>query len=274
MLTTIPRNEIENRIKEIESDKNAPLLASKRLNSAHTITLNTKAWFESSDKYWDRKTKKDYTFPISIDKKYLSRALLIVDSLVKLLEYRGHQFKIDQNGHNVVLMSGREITMSLRNVGKYQDNNNGSYNSRDFVFTENLCIQIYEDSWNRKEWKDTPYVPLEEKIVRVVAYSELYSEYSKQYHLDLEEKWRQQDIIRQVEIEKKKEIEREQKEIENLKTTAKNFDEAKKIENYLQERKEYLIRNNLFTQEEKDYYEWGMKQYQILNPLLNMKKDD
>lgn len=97
MLTTIPRTEIEDRIKEIENDKNAPLI-SKRLNSAHIITLNTKTWFESSDKYWERKTKKDYTFPLSIDKKYLSRALLIVDSIIKLLEYRDHQFKINQNG--------------------------------------------------------------------------------------------------------------------------------------------------------------------------------
>lgn len=273
MLTTIPRTEIEDRIKEIENDKNAPLI-SKRLNSAHIITLNTKTWFESSDKYWERKTKKDYTFPLSIDKKYLSRALLIVDSIIKLLEYRGHQFKINQNGYCVVLMSGREITMSLRNVGKYQDNNKGSYNSREFVFTENLCIQIYEDTWNRKEWKDTPYVPLEEKIIRAVAYAELYGEYSKQYHLDLKVQWREQEIIRQKEIEKKKEIEREQKEIENLKIAVNNFDEAKKIENYLQERKKYLISNNLFTKEEQDYYEWGIKQYQILNPLLNTRKID
>lgn len=272
MLTPIPRKEIEDRIKEIENDKKAPLSISKRLTSPHLITSNTKNWFESSDNYWNRKSNNNLYFHLSIDKKHLTRALIIVDFLVKLLEYRGHIFKIVKENYNVVLISGREINMSIRNVGKYQENNKDSYKSRDFILTETLCVQMYEDTWNRKEWKDTPYSALEEKLIRVVPYTELYAEYSHRYHLEIEEHWHQQEIIKQQEIQKQKEIEKEHKEVENLILTAENFDKARKIKNYLSERKTYLMENHLYTKEEEDYFEWGMKQYQKLNPLMKIEK--
>lgn len=267
MLTKIPRKEVEDRIKEIVDDINAPSF-SKKLNSPHLITINTKSWFESSEKHWNRKIKNELILPIYIDKKHLTRTLLIIDFLVKLIEYRGHSFKIVRENHNVIVICGREINMSIRNVGKYEDNND-SYRSRDFILTEILCIQIHEDTWNRKEWKDTPYSGLEGKLIRVIAYTELYAEYSHRYHLQLKESWRQQEVIRQEEIRKRTEIENENKKIEKLITEAENFDKAKKIERYLIERKEFLIQNNLFSNEEKLYFEWGMSQCRKLNPLLN-----
>ncbi|MFP3592916.1 hypothetical protein [Chryseobacterium sp. SIMBA_038] len=274
MLTTIPKQEIEDRIKAIEFDKKAPLSISKRLTSPHEITTDTKNWFESSNNYWERKSKDKFVFPLSIDKKSLSRALNIVDSLVKLFEYRGHIFKKDANSNNVILMSGREINISMRNVGKYQDNDDGSYRSRDFVMTDVLCVQIYEDTWHRKEWKDTPYSTLEDKLIRVVAYTELFAEYSREYHLQLEERWRKDAIIREQELEKKREAEREQEKIKQLIIDAEAFDKAQKVENYLLERKVYMERNNLYTDDEQKYYEWGIKQIQNINPLLVKKSCD
>lgn len=268
MSTPIPRQEIENRIKEIENDKATPLKISNKLNSPHEITKNTKVWFESSNNLWERKSKNALIIPLSIDKKYLDRTLTIVDFLVKLLEHRGHRFDRDNNSHNIIVMSGRDIHLSIRNVGKYQDNDDGSYRSRDFVMTDVLCIQIYEDTWHRKEWKDTPYSLLEDKLIRVVAYTELFAEYSREHHLQLEERWRKDAIIREHELEKKKEAEREQEKIKQLIIDAEAFDKTQKVVKYLLERKAYLIENNFFTDEEQKYFDWGMQQLTNLNPLL------
>lgn len=268
MPTAIPKQEIEDRIKTIECDKKAPISISKRLTSPHEITTNTKNWFESSNNSWERISKDKLLFSLSVDKKSLSRALNIVDLLIKLFEYRGHLFTKDINGKNVILMSGREMHISMRNVGKYQDNDEGSYRSRDFVMTDVLCVQIYEDTWNRKEWKDTSYSPLEEKLIRVVAYTELFAEYSREYHLQLEERWRKDAIIRELEQEKKREIEKEQEKLNQLIIDAESYDRAKKVENYLIERRAYLEKNNLFTQNEKEYFEWGIEKLAGLNPIL------
>lgn len=249
MHTPIPRQEIEERIKEIENDEAAPLSFPKKLNSPHAITSNTKSWFDSANYNWERKSKNPLILPLSIDKKYLSRALMVVDFLVKLLEHRGYTFEIDSNGDNIILISGRKIHMSIRNVGKYEDNDTGSYKSRDFVLTEVLCVQIFENTWNRKEWKDTPYSPIEEKLTRVVAYTELFAEYSHRYQLMLEERWRNEAIVKDQEIEKQKKKEREKEKIKKLMLTADNFDRARKIEIYLNERRAYSnqkVNNPLF----------------------------
>lgn len=271
MFKTIPRQEIEAKIKEIESDKKSPNNFSKRLTTPHQITLDTKEWFESSENYWNKRSKGKLILPITVEKKYLSRALLIVDFLVKLFEYKGHQFKLNDRDENIIKISNREINISIRNVGKYVTNNESKYSSRDFVMTEVLCVQMYEDTWNRKEWKDTQYSPIEEKLIRVVAYIELYAKYSTEYHLELKESWRKQAIIREQEKEEQTRIEEEKSKIEKLIVDAESFEKSLKILNYLKERKSYLIKHNLYTYEEAEYYEWGIKQSTLLNPLYNIK---
>ncbi|CAM3174095.1 hypothetical protein KADA111694_07525 [Kaistella daneshvariae] len=48
---------------------------------------------------------------------------------------------------------------------------------------------------------------------------------------------------------------------------------AKKIENYLNERKEFLLSKNLSHEDEKEYDEWGIKKAAWLNPLLDEKDE-
>lgn len=273
MFKTIPRQEIENKIKDIENDKDAPTMFLKRLSNPHQITLNTKDWFELAENYRGKKAKKKLIIPIVIDKKYLSRTLLIVDFLVKLIEFRGHHFGFDINDRNIIKILDREIHIHIRNVGKYVTNNTSKYTSRDFVMTELLCVQMYEDTWNRKEWKDTPYSAIEEKLIRVVAYMELYAKYSYEYHLELKESWRKQAIIREQEKEKQKKIEEEKRKIEKLMIDAENFEKSQRILNYLNERKRYLLENNLYTENESKYYEWGVNQCKILNPCFKLKNE-
>ena len=267
MLEPIPRKEIEDRIKEIESDKNLPDKVSERLSNPHPVTVATKEWYESSETYWTRKTRKPVVIPISVEKSSFSRALRIVDFLAKLLEARGHSFQKDRNDFSVVLMSGRELHFSMRNIGKYVEDKSTSYNYRNIEYTDNLCIQFYEDSWNRKEWKDTPYSKLEKKIIRVVAYAELYAEYSHRFHLQLKEQWRLRDIELEKEREIKRKIEEEKKKVQELFQKAEECDKVQKVVNYLKSRKKLLLERDLFNDDEVEYYAWGLKQCQLINPL-------
>ena len=131
------------------------------------------------------------------------------------------------------MISGREVHFSMRNIGKYVEDKSTSYNYRNIEYTDNLCIQFYEDSWNRKEWKDTPYSKLEKKIIRVVAYAELYAEYSHRFHLQLKEQWRLRDIELEKEREIKRKIEEEKKKVQELFQKAEEFDKVQKVVNYL-----------------------------------------
>lgn len=272
MLENIPRKEIEARIREIESDNSLPDKVSDRLSAPHPITVATKEWYESSNTNWSRKSSKPLVIPISVDKPAFSRALRIVDFLVKLLEARGHSIQKDSNDFSVVIMSGCKLHFSLRNIGKYVEDTSSSFAYRNKVYTENMCIQFYENSWDRKEWKDTPYAKLEEKIIRVVAYAELYAEYSRKHQLYLEEQWRLRDIERQKEQEIQRKIEEEKKKVQELFQKAEKFDQVQKAINYLEALKRELLQRGLFNDSEAEYYEWGIKQCNLINPLYFPKE--
>ena len=60
--------------------------------------------------------------------------------------------------------------------------------------------------------------------------------------------------------------------MEQLIVDAENFDRAQKVLNYLKKRKKFLQEHNLFTADEVAYFDWGLKQYLLLNPLYNNKE--
>ncbi|MDQ8141451.1 hypothetical protein [Chryseobacterium sp. CFS15] len=100
-----------------------------------------------------KKARKKLIVPIAVDKKYLARTLLIVDFLVKLIEFRRHHFGFDINDQNIIKILDREIHISIPKVANYVTIDDSKYSSRDFVMTELLCVQTFEDTWNRNERK-------------------------------------------------------------------------------------------------------------------------
>ncbi|MEK6511844.1 hypothetical protein [Myroides odoratimimus] len=117
---------------------------------------------------------------------------------------------------------------------------------------------MYQHSFSRKEWADTPKTKLEDKILHIIAYTELYCEY------ELENIKRREAYHKQMEIEnkKKEEIKRlkqvEEQKLAQLITNSEKWDQNEKLLNYLTKRKEVLIEHNLYTGEEKEYFEWGL----------------
>lgn len=84
---------------------------------------------------------------------------------------------------------------------------------------------------------------------------------------------RVRDLQIQIERELKQKREDEKNKLEKLLKFSNDLDEAKKIELYLNERKEYLLSKNLFNEDEKEYYEWGIKKARWINPLMNEKDE-
>lgn len=80
----------------------------------------------------------------------------------------------------------------------------------------------------------------------------------------------------EVERQKKEEVKRlkqlEKEKLEQLIDNAEKWSQTEKTLNYLTTRKQTLIENNLFTNEEKEYYEWGLKAIEnIKSDLLTSK---
>lgn len=253
----ITQKEILERMDFYTSLKKAPIKHPNKLQNPHYITQNTKRYLLEDERFW--KDNKTIYLGYYGNKEYAHRVLLLTEFLVRFLEFRGYTFKIDRNGEIYCDIKGIEIHFNFRQAMKRVLDLSVSYKSYKEEETDNLVFQMYEHSFNRKDWKDTPKIKLEEKMLHIIAYTELYCEY------ELEETKKRAAYRKQMEVEKQKQeeikrlIQVENEKVANLISSTKKWDQAEKILNYLDKRKVALIQNGLFTDEERDYFEWGLK---------------
>lgn len=252
----ITQKEINERISLLKSLKNAPINIPKKLLKPHIITKNSKYWFlEEKRVLWNKKMiHLDY----SGDKIYLQRVLLMIEFLVKFLEFRGHSFKFDRNGYTYCDIYGIELHFNFRQKTKRILDESLSYNYYNTENTEILVIQMFENSYDRKDWFDTPKTKLEEKLLHIIAYTEIYCENKVEKNKNRDERHR----LYEIEQEKLKEIQRlkqiQVEKINNLFENSEKYSQADNVLKYLCSRKMYLLKNKLFTQDEEEYNDWGM----------------
>ncbi len=254
----ITQKEINERISLFKSLKNAPINIPKKLFKPHIITENSKYWFlEENRVLWN---KKMIHLNYSGNKIYLQRILLMIDFLVRFLEFRGHSFKLDRNGYTYCDINGIEIHFNFRQKTKRVKDEDSKYSFNTFKYenTDIIIFQMYENSYDRKDWFDTPKTKLEEKLLHIIAYTEIYCENEVEENKKRDEWHRLYDI----EQEKIKEIQRikqlQVEKINKLFESSEKYNQADIVLKYLTDRKKYLLKNNLFTQEEIEYNNWGM----------------
>ena len=255
----ITQSEINERISLFKSLKKAPINIPKKLLKPHIITENSKYWFlEEKRVLWNKKMiHLDY----SGDKIYLQRVLLMIDFLVRFLEFRGYSFKFDRNDYTYCDINGIEINFNFRQKTKRildENSINSTYKFYKSEYTEIMVFQMYENSYDRKDWFDTPKTTLEEKLLHIIAYTEIYCENEVEENKKRDERHR----LYEIEQEKLKEIQRlkqiQVEKINNLFENSKKYDQADNVLKYLNNRKMYLLNNNLYSQEEEEYNDWGM----------------
>ncbi|WP_449400976.1 hypothetical protein [Chryseobacterium wanjuense] len=163
-----------------------------------------------------------------------------------------------------------EIKFSFRQTYKRVANTTLSYKSYDLEETDIIVLQICRNSWDRKEWKDTVNILLEDRILYIVAYIEVYVEKEILERAERERKQKMRDEENErLEALKKLELLEKQK-VDDLRESAYQFEKAEKIYNYLNKRKEFLIKKELYTDVEKEYYEWGILKTKQIDPLENL----
>lgn len=255
----ITQKEINERISLFKSLTKAPINIPKKLLKSHIITENSKYWFlEEKRDLWNKKMiHLDYFG----DKIYLQRVLLMMEFLVKFLEFRGHSFKFDRNGYTFCDIMGIEIHFNFRQKTKRvldENSINSTYKYYRSKNTNILVLQMYENSYDRKDWFDTPKTKLEEKLLHIIAYTEIYCENKVEKKKKRDERHR----LYEIEKEKLKEIRRlkqlQIEKINNLFENSKKYNQADNVLKYLSNRKMYLLKNNLYSQDEEEYNDWGM----------------
>ena len=204
---------------------------------------------------------------IHVQDSHLSRATRIFDTVIKLIESKGHVIFLDSSGTNVKI-GEQTYQLSMRTKHKRViDEASSSYYQTTKLIPEDILIFQISRIFSF-EIADTPKKPLEKKIDAIIARLEMMSiEDTKMFaearrnNQIFEAQRQQQESIR---------IAREQEKLkfERLVINAENWNKAVLISKYLDE----MERKPNLTQEEREYISWGRLSNSFLNPLLHDAK--
>lgn len=254
------------RTREIEKDLKAPLTVGERLTKPHRLIQITKDSWDNRDKS-KRNWEPDMEgISLNVADALKPRALRFMDGFIKLLEYRGHEFRKNQYGYTVALVDGIEIEVYLREADKRVPSKSGY--GTDLVPTGIFIFQVGKYS-EQKEWRDGS-TPIEGLLARILAKLELMAEKEKE--------WQEESRLRQIEREKQEAIaraaaERKQKEVQDFKAllkAAERFDEVTRLRNYLE-----AVQKQADPLDEKirQWIVWAEKKINWMDPLVGTPDD-
>ena len=264
-------------LKEISSDNSLSFKVPDKLSNPDQFIIKAKEDLanKAKEKYGTYRgitTTSSGVISISVAPKNCSRALRIMDKIIKLLKQRGHNIIVNHNTTHVVIR-GEEIKVRLREKLKRVTipNPKYSWDNSEYVPTGILSFKI--DEYPEKEFNDTNNQTLEEQIPKILTKLELVSEKIKR---DNEEREiRHQEYIKQREIEEaiKK---RHANEVENFKRLLEDSERWKKatdLKNFITAIENKAIKENTLSEELSNWIKWANDKADWFDPLVN-KNDD
>lgn len=209
---------------------------------------------------------------ISVAPKNISRALRIMDKIIKLLKLRGHNVIVKENTTYAVV-KGEEIKIRFREKLKkiITKHEKYSWNNTEYSTSDILSFKI--DEYPEKEFNDSSNQLLEEQLPKILTKLELVSENLKKKREERENWQREYRRMRDAEEEIKR---IKTTEIENFKKLLDNSERWKKavdMRNYIKQIENNAIKENKLSEELSTWIKWAFDKANWYDPLTD-KKDD
>ena len=155
----------------IKDDVHAPLSISDKLENSLEIITATKNYWESKGLNDNINLEKLEILNLNVSKESANRALRFMNALIKLIHYRGHEFKKGLDGlDTIVFKNESEIKIDLREAQK-RITKTGLRETFGYVFTGDFIFRISRGS-NKKEWREGK-ISLENNLALIMAKIEL-----------------------------------------------------------------------------------------------------
>ncbi|MGV8815644.1 MAG: hypothetical protein ACOH2D_16200 [Gelidibacter sp.] len=267
-----PLSKLAIRKNEILQAKGLNLIVPDQLSNPHHLIKSTKEYYKQVEIArkkggWGHDVDSSKALSISVANNLYPRAFRFMDTLLKLLEKRGH--KIESNKYSTkVIIKGQSYSIRLMEKSRrIKRKSQYSWETFDLEPTGNLCLKI-EDTYPNKEWSDGKTKKLEDRLVDILAWLEIKGEndeeqaiataiWNKKYE---EEKQREKElqILKDEELAK----------FEGLFQSATRFHNAQYLRNFIQEFENYAIKSNSLTSEKQEWIQWAKEKADWYDPFI------
>lgn len=267
-----PLSKLALRKNEILQAKGLNLTVPDKLSNPHHLITSTKEYYKQVEIArkkggWSHQVDSTKALSISVANNLYPRAFRFMDSLLKLLEKRGHKIESKKYSTKVIIKSQGYSIRLIEKSKRVKRETTYSYESFDLEPTGNLCLKI-DRSYPIKEWSDGKTKKLENRLVDILAWLEIKGEEDEQqaiasaiWHKKYEEEKQREKELQLLKDE-------ELAKFEGLFQAATRFQKAQYLRNFIQEFEDYAIKSNTLNPEKQEWINWAKEKADWYDPFI------
>lgn len=165
-------SEISKRKDEVKLQFGDDLRVPDTLTNPENIIISTrKHYLATYKRKWDSSDYSLLHLNLKVSEQQLQRALLFMDTLIKVLKRKGYDIRIESN-ETILLINQQQIKIALREKTKVVQTGTKSWERTNEPIGK-FVLKI--ESWGSKEWTEGNF-SLEEKLPEIIAGIELKAE--------------------------------------------------------------------------------------------------
>lgn len=227
--------------------------------------------WQDRDKYYE----KSQLLAVYVSGEVLSRALRIMDMLIKVLRFKGHDLVVEKHQTFVVIDQER-IQICIGEKTKrieYLDEQNRP--ATDHHPSGALYLRKEGRSYDAKEWREGPRLgALEDRLIRIV---DDLVEIARQQKQDREEAMRRREEQAENERIRRERKEKQTKELARFRMmlfNAHRYSLATQLRDYINAIEAKANAANALTDEKKELIEWARRRADWYDPTMPTLEDD
>jgi hypothetical protein len=258
-------SEMSKRKNELKSQFSNDLKVPDTLeNPEKIITSTRKHYLATYKRKWD---SPDYSLAhlnLRVSEPQLQRALLFMDTLIKVLNKKGYELKVE--GHETILLiNQQEIKIALREKTKVVQTGTKSWERTNEPIGK-FVLKI--EAWGSKEWTEGS-VSLEEKLQEIIVGIELKAEDVRQKEIERDNWHREHERQKAIKIEFEKLRKEDLLSFKDSLERAERWHKTNNLRAYIKELEYRAEQNNSYTDELKANIDRLRKQADWYDPFIN-----
>ena len=261
---------LSQRKKEIENDTEVKLKVLEKLTNPDPLIAAAKDRLYKKEVYSKEQGiiyRNQGSIGIYVSPNQIARALRFMDTMVKALRARGHQF-INKNGSTHVVVYGEEYAITCKEKER-RIIVKGTYGDRsDLEPTGKLAFRVGESYW-LKEWTENK-TPIEEQVAKILASVEYRGWKDQQDRIEREKQHAIREERERIEAELQAKKEKELADFKELFKKAKRHEEAEVIRRYVNKLEESALSQNTLTDDVKKTIEWARNKADWYDPFTEI----
>lgn len=242
----------------------------EKLSNPHPLVKKAKEVLKNQKAGWYGKGKdiiysEGKCISTEVTRDNIPKALLIWDTLIKILLLRGH--KISEVKDSEFLILGEDFTIRVREILKRVKVQDSRWEHTENIGSGILSIKIHQ-GYNQREWRDQKSKTIEDQLPSIIDKLEQLAQQEKEERIEREEWHRKYEIEQAIKKEREERVASEVQNFKQLFETASRWHKSQYLRNYIKEFEQHSITSNSLDDQKINWIVWAKEKADWYDPFI------